>query len=138
MSRAAPLIAVVDDEASICRALARLLRSAYYRAETFRSGDEFLASLHKDVPNCLVLDLHMPAMTGVQLQEELRRLGKNLPVIVITAHDEPGARDRCLALGASYYLRKPVQCDTLLSSIRSLVGAQADERGPPTDPSSPE
>lgn len=136
MSRDAPLIAVVDDEASICRALVRLLRSANYRAEGFSSATEFLTSLRTVVPDCLVLDLHMPVMTGIELQEELGRLGKQLPVIIITAHDEPGARDRCLTLGASYYLRKPVECDALLGSIRSLVGTQREERGQPTGGSS--
>lgn len=127
MSRNAPLIAVVDDEASICRALVRLLRSANYRAEAFGSAAEFLTSLRTQVPDCLVLDLHMPVMTGVELQEELRRLGQQIPVIIITAHDEPGARDRCLGLGASYYLRKPVECDALLGSIRSIVSMQRED-----------
>jgi FixJ family two-component response regulator len=121
MGRTAPLIVVVDDEASIGRALVRLLRSAHYRAQAFGSASEFLASLNTCVPDCVVLDLHMPVMTGLELQEALGGLERRPPVIVITAHDEPAARDRCLALGASYFLRKPVEGDALLRAIESVI-----------------
>lgn len=119
-----PLVAVVDDEASICRALLRLLRSANYRAVAFSSASEFLASLDERMPDCVVLDLQMPGMTGIELQEQLQRVSNRPPVIVITAHDEPGTRKRCLALGAACYLRKPIESDTLIDSIGSVVGSR--------------
>ena len=78
-----PLIAIVDDEVSICRALLRLLRVANYRAESFNSPILFLESLAERVPDCVVLDLQMPMMTGVELQEHLQRLADPPPVIVI-------------------------------------------------------
>jgi len=112
-----PLIAIVDDEVSICRALLRLLRVADYRAEAFNSPVVFLESLAERVPDCVVLDLQMPMMTGVELQEHLARLADPPPVIIITAHDEPKARDRCLALGAVRYLRKPIEGEILIDSI---------------------
>lgn len=118
-----PLVAVVDDEASICRALLRLLRSANYEAVAYSTAPEFLASLNERLPDCVVLDLQMPGMTGFELQEHLQRLDARPPVIVITAHDEPGARKRCLALGASYYLRKPIESGTLIDSIGSVLGS---------------
>ena len=112
-----PLIAIVDDEVSICRALLRLLRVADYRAEAFNSPIVFLESLAERVPDCVVLDLQMPMMTGVELQEHLARLADPPPVIIITAHDEPKARERCLALGAVRYLRKPIEGEILIDSI---------------------
>jgi CheY-like chemotaxis protein len=73
------------------------------------------------VPDCVVLDLQMPMMTGVELQEHLQRLADPPPVIIITAHDEPKTRERCLALGAVRYLRKPIEGDVLVGSIEEAV-----------------
>src|SRR5262245_16057093 len=129
-----PLIAIVDDEVSICRALLRLLRVADYRAEAFNSPILFLESLTERVPDCVVLDLQMPMMTGVELQEHLLRLSNPPPVIIITAHDEPKTRERCLALGAVRYLRKPIEGEILMCSIdeavrrrRGPAGSKGDE-----------
>jgi len=133
MDTQAPLIAIVDDEVSICRALLRLLRVANYRAESFSSPILFLESLAEHVPDCVVLDLQMPSMTGVELQEHLLRLADPPPVIIITAHDEPKTRERCLALGAIRYLRKPIEGDVLMGSIeeavRSKRGGLSGSRG---------
>ena len=124
MESKAPLIAIVDDEVSICRALLRLLRVADYRAEAFNSPILFLESLAQRVPDCVVLDLQMPMMTGVELQEHLARLADPPPVIIITAHDEPKTRERCLALGAVRYLRKPIEGEVLIDSIEKAVRAR--------------
>jgi FixJ family two-component response regulator len=126
MESSAPLVAVIDDEASICRALSRLLRVANYRAETFCSAIPFLESLAREMPDCVVLDLQMPAMTGVELQQQLLQLANPPPVIIITAHDEPKTRERCLALGAVCYLRKPIEGDVLLDSIEGAVRARRE------------
>jgi FixJ family two-component response regulator len=120
----APLVAVVDDEESIRHALVRLLRSARYRAEAFSSGVAFLASLSDRVPSCLILDLQMPLMTGLDVQQELRKLGTSVPVIVITAHDEPGTRERSLALGARHYFCKPIDGAVLMNAIAGAVRKQ--------------
>ena len=124
MNSTQPLIAIVDDEISICRALLRLLRVANYRAESFNSPILFLESLAERVPDCVVLDLQMPMMTGVELQQHLLQLADPPPVIIITAHDEPKTRERCLALGAVRYLRKPIEGDILIDSIEEAVGAK--------------
>ena len=121
MENVAPLIAVVDDEESVRRALARLLRSAQYQVEGFASARAFLESLALQVPQCIVLDLHMPEVTGLELQQRLRQLEIRIPVIVITAYDEPDSRDQCLALGAERYFAKPVDGHRLIRSIRQLV-----------------
>ena len=89
----------------------RLLRASNYRAEGFSSPLLFLESLAERVPDCVVLDLQMPAMTGVELQQRLLLLPVPPPVIIVTAHDDPKTRDRCLALGAVHYLRKPIEGD---------------------------
>jgi FixJ family two-component response regulator len=124
MDRKPPLIAIVDDEVTICRALVRLLRVAEYRAEAFNSALQFLESLAEHVPDCVVLDLQMPMMTGVEVQEHLQKLKDPPPVIILTAHDESKTRERCLALGAVCYLRKPIECDVLIDSIETAVSAR--------------
>src|SRR5262245_34485360 len=122
MSSGVSHIAVVDDEACVRGAILRLLHSASYTADAFSSGVEFLASLSRRVPDCVVLDLQMPDMSGLEVKRRLNAHQAPLPVIVITGYDTPGTRDRCFALGAKYYLCKPVDAETLLSSIRDAVG----------------
>jgi len=124
MDSDAPLVAIVDDETSICRALLRLLRVSHYRAEGFSSPIAFLESLSERVPDCVVLDLQMPMMTGVELQQHLLQLDDPPPVIIITAHDEPKTRERCLALGAVRYLRKPIEGEVLIDAIQEAVAAK--------------
>jgi FixJ family two-component response regulator len=126
MADQAPLIAIIDDEESVRRAFLRLLRSANYRAEAFVSATDFLDALSLRTPDCIILDLQMPMMTGFELQERLARLGRHPPVIVITAHDEVETRDRCLALGASGYFRKPVEADDLIEAINTILDCRAD------------
>jgi FixJ family two-component response regulator len=130
---APPLVAVVDDDESVRRALVRLLRSAGFKAVAFPSARTFLSEFKDLGINCLVLDLQMPGMTGVDLQRYLRMVHPNLmlPVVMITAHDEPGTRERCLAAGVAAYLRKPVESTTLLAEIRRVLPAQSDHDGAP-------
>lgn len=120
-TNAPPLIAIVDDEDSVCRALSRLLRSANYRAESFVSAADFLDSLSRRTPDCVVVDLQMPHMTGIELQQRLQVAGHSPPVIVITAYDGPGTEEQCKRLGARSYLRKPIEADELFESIRDIV-----------------
>lgn len=126
MGRSPLLIAVVDDEQSVRRALERLIRSAGYAADTFASGEAFLESLQERAPDCVVLDLHMPQMNGFEVQARLGQGNVRLPVIVITGHDTPEAHARAMAQGANVYLRKPVDDKLLLQAIDSAV---AGERG---------
>lgn len=116
-----PMVAVVDDEASICRALTRLLRTADYRVEAFSSATVFLEWLTEHKVDCAVVDLQMPEMTGADLQQQLLRLDDPPAVIIITAHDEPRARERCLALGAVRYLRKLIARDVLIEAIEEAL-----------------
>lgn len=122
-----PLVAVVDDEESIRRALVRLL-CARYRTETFSSGPAFLSSLSDHTPSCVILDLQMPLMTGLQVQQELLKVPAPPPVIVITAHDEPGTREHSLSLGAKHYFCKPLDGAALMRVIKSVAGSGAAPR----------
>ncbi len=121
MPRAAPLIAVVDDEESVRRALERLIRSARLDAETFPTGDEFLETLPDHSPDCLVLDIHMPKVDGFQVQAWLAKAQLRIPVIVITGHDTPEAQARAMKAGAVAYLRKPVDAEALLDAITAAL-----------------
>jgi FixJ family two-component response regulator len=115
-------IAVVDDDVSVRKALQRLLRASDLDAETFASAEDFLASLPQGAPpDCLVLDLQIPGTSGLDLQRHMVRAGLRLPIVVITGHDEPGMQARCLAAGASAYLRKPLEAGMLLSAIEGAI-----------------
>jgi len=121
VTKASPHIAVVDDEEAIRKALMRLMRSAGLSVETFASGGEFLKSLDTRLPDCVVLDLHMPHMNGFNVQAHLARKCAALPVIIVTGHDLPNARERSMAGGASAFLRKPVLDRTLLDAISAAI-----------------
>jgi FixJ family two-component response regulator len=115
-------VAIVDDDESVRRALQRLLRASGLDAETFASAQDFLASLPLAAPpDCLVLDLQMPGTSGLDLQRQVVRAGLRLPIVVTTGHDEPGMQARCLAAGASAYLRKPLEAGTLLAAIEAAI-----------------
>ena len=116
-------VAVVDDDESVRKALQRLLRASDFDADTFASAQDFLASLPQAAPpDCLVLDLQMPGMSGLDLHRRIGRAGLRLPVVFITGHDEPGMQARCLAAGASAYLRKPLEAGALLAAIEAAIG----------------
>jgi FixJ family two-component response regulator len=123
VTKAPLLIAVIDDEEPVRKALMRLMRSAGLNAETFGSGPEFLKSIETRLPDCVVLDLHMPHMDGFHVQAHLARKYATLPVIIITGHDLPQARERAMAAGASAFLRKPVLDRILLDAISAATAS---------------
>lgn len=114
-------VAVVDDEESVRKALLRLLRAANLDAEAFASGEAFLNSLEKFRPDCVVLDLQMPGLTGRDVQRRLISMQINLPVILITAHDDIVTQQQSLSDGAANYLRKPLRGDVLVRSINDSI-----------------
>jgi FixJ family two-component response regulator len=124
VTREQPLIAIVDDDESVLRALKRLLRSAGLRVEAFGGGEEFLASLSDHRPDCVVLDIHMPGVTGFDVQARLAEFDPTLPVVIITGYDSPETRDRVLAGGAVSYLRKPIGDQKLLDAITEALRPQ--------------
>jgi FixJ family two-component response regulator len=117
MAQSSPWIAIVDDDPSVLKALARLLRTRAIEARTYASAQDFLASLPDGLPECLILDLQMPEMNGLELQRHLNRAEIQIPTIVITAHGENDMRELCEAAGAETYLQKPLQDTILLGAI---------------------
>jgi FixJ family two-component response regulator len=122
---ATSLVAVVDDDEGVRRALARLIRSAGLDADTFPSGDEFLETLCDHRPDCIVLDLHMPKVSGLAVQSWLGKAGVRIPVIVVTGHDTPETQAQVMKAGAVAYFRKPVDGEALLDAISTAI---ADRR----------
>lgn len=124
MSDARPLIFVVDDDSAVARGLKRLLCAWEMRVRTFGSGIEFLeAAKRSGPPDCSVIDIRMPGMTGLELQEAMRRCGIHSPVIFITAHPDPDVEERALKAGAVGFLEKPFSDDVLVRLIRQAVEA---------------
>lgn len=122
MSGGPPLLAVVDDDADVRIALVRLVSSAGFAAESYATGAEFLLSIDRRVPDCLILDLHMPNMTGFDVLAALERSGQaHIPAIVITGHDSVESRSRACDLGARGYLPKPVEHEALLAAIECAM-----------------
>ena len=120
MSKSKPLIAIVDDDESVCRAMKRLVRSLGMDANAFTSGQEFIdliETMPSFQPDCVVLDVQMPGMNGLEVQERLGSSGNRIPVIFITAHDEAGVRDRALAAGAVAFLRKPFNDESFITTL---------------------
>ena len=115
-------IAVVDDDESMRNSLRRLFGSAGYSVECFASATEFVATLAARTPHCVFLDLQLPGISGVELLERFAELEDAPPVVVVTGTDDSRVRDRCMALGAKRYLRKPLDCDALLEAAREIVG----------------
>src|SRR5438270_10127246 len=94
MAEASPWIAIVDDDPAVLKALSRLLRSRAFRAQTYGSGPEFLATLRADLPVCLIVDLQMPEINGLELQQHLITNGIKIPTIIITVNADCMVHDR--------------------------------------------
>ena len=124
MTKARPLIAVVDDEQSVCVALQRLVRSADMDVETYSSGEEFLQAVQTQQFDCVLLDLHMPKVNGYEVLSRLTQFSTRFPALAITGHDTPEARGRALSAGAAAYLLKPVDGRTLLDAIATAVAME--------------
>lgn len=124
MRKDKPLIAVVDDDLSVCRAVKRLIRSAGMEADTFTSGQEFI-DLLEGMPrlevDCLVLDVQMPGMGGLDVQRRLETKEPHIPVIFITAHDDSDVRQRAMAAGAVAFLRKPFNDDLFIRTVEEAL-----------------
>ena len=112
------LVAVVDDEAPVRVALGRLLRLAGYQVAAFESGNAFLSSLAHGVPACVLLDVNMPGLSGLQVQARLLADRVALPVVFITASDDPSVERLALEAGGLRVLHKPFGNDELLAAVR--------------------
>jgi FixJ family two-component response regulator len=117
------MVAVVDDEESVRKALHRLMLSAGIMVKTFPSGAEFLDSLKRQRPSCAVLDLHMPGVSGFEIQSRLVQASDNLPLIFITGNHTEETKHRVTSAGAAAYLIKPVDDELLLAAVSAAIGS---------------
>jgi len=115
------LVAVVDDDASVRRALTRLLQSAGLRVLTCASATEFLATGVSSAPDCVILDIHLGGMSGLELLSRLRESGCSLPVLIITAYDDAQTREAAAQAGCTAYLRKPLDGKMLLDEVAAAM-----------------
>ena len=115
------LIAIVDDDPSVRRGLQRLIRSAGWKVETFASAQEFLARPSAISPSCLVLDLQLPGLSGLDLQQRMADLGLDIPVVFLTGHGNIPASVKAMKAGAIEFLTKPVDEQNLLKAIEEAI-----------------
>jgi FixJ family two-component response regulator len=115
------LISVVDDDESVRRTTTLLIESFGFRAATFESAETFLRSGHLHDTSCLIVDVQMPGMNGLQLQSHLAAAGCGIPIIFITAYESNDSRQRAMQAGAAAFLGKPFSDEQLLQTIRSAL-----------------
>ncbi|MEJ8852502.1 response regulator transcription factor [Variovorax rhizosphaerae] len=113
----------MDDELPVRVMLGRLLRLAEYRVREFATGEEFLGSLSTRLPLCAIVDLHMPGLSGFEVQSRIRAASLRVPVVFITGSDEDALERMALAAGATKLLRKPFSSDELLGAIGGAIGS---------------
>ena len=124
------MIAVVDDDPSVRKALSRLLRMRGFQARTYASAREFLAALPESMPQCLILDYQMPELTGLELLQNMTCKGIDIPTIVITANDDSRIHERCISAGAIAHLLKPIQGAALMAAVSDASKARHRGQGP--------
>jgi FixJ family two-component response regulator len=114
-------VAVVDDDENMCRSFGRLLHAAGMQVITYGSAEAFLADTKHPQFSCLVLDIQLGGMSGIELAQRLAAVGKHTPVIFITAHDDPEARNAAEMLGCAAYFRKTDSGQDVLETIRRVA-----------------
>lgn len=120
----APVISIIDDDESLRTALVGLVRSLGYEALGFGSAEEFL-QVGTGKSACIISDIQMPGMSGIDLKRHLSARAVTTPVIMITARAEPGLKERALASGAACFLKKPFEADALIDCLEKAIGASA-------------
>src|SRR3954454_11763512 len=127
MTETGALVYVVDDDASAREGVARLIRSAGLMTKTFASGEEFLAATRPKIPSCLVLDVNLPGVSGLELQHELEKLRPQVPIIFLTGHGDIPMSVRAVKAGAANFLTKPVDDEDLLNAIRQCLTSYLED-----------
>jgi len=126
--RGEPLVSIVDDDPSVRSSTRRLLRSSGMRAEVFASAEEFLQSGHLAETGCLLLDMSMPGMNGLELQRRLAETCGVIPIVFLSARASEEEERRALQAGAASFLRKPVSKEALLNAIRAVLEGPANNQ----------
>jgi two-component system, LuxR family, response regulator FixJ len=128
VSEPTPLVRIVDDDASFLTAVARLLRASGFAVKTFASATEFLAGLEPEVPGCVLVDLQMPGLSGLDLQDALAKEGHPLPVIFLTGHGDIPTTVQAMRQGAEDFLTKRAPKQDLLDAVTRAIDRDARER----------
>lgn len=123
MTGSEPMVYVVDDDLSIGKALARLLKSWNYSCEVFSSAEDFLQAVDVNEGGCLVLDIMLPGMDGLELQQELKKRGYSIPIIFITGHGDKEIETQVMNAGAHGYLNKPFDEQLLRKMIKTALSS---------------
>jgi FixJ family two-component response regulator len=123
------VISVVDDDESLRRSVGNFLRSVGFRVETFASAEDFLSSARRENTGCLVLDVRMTGMSGLDLLRHLAAGDVRVPAVVLTAHGDEEMRRRCLRAGAVAFLDKPFHGDALLDAVQTALGRHETRDG---------
>jgi len=123
-----PLVRVVDDDASFLKGVARMLRASGFAVETFASAAEFLARPESDVPGCVLVDLQMPGLSGLDLQEALAKAGRPMPVVFLSGHGDVPTTVRAMRRGAEDFLTKRAPKEELLDAVKRALARDARER----------
>jgi len=128
IKEAAPIVFVVDDDLSVREGVESLLRSVGLQVETFRTAQDFSRHSRPDAPACVVLDVRLPGLSGLDLQRELMRAGAPIPIIFITGHGDVPMSVQAMKAGAVEFLTKPFREQELLDAIREAIGRDRVER----------
>lgn len=128
MTAQTPTVFIIDDDPSARRGLSRLIRAAGFSVQTFASAREFLASPHCNGPGCIVLDVKMPGLSGLDLQAELNKAEYSMPIVFISAHGDVPMTAQAMKEGALDFLPKPVDRDQLLNAIRAALDSDRASR----------
>ncbi|MGA2097087.1 MAG: response regulator [Candidatus Acidiferrum sp.] len=115
------IIAIVDDDAPLREALSSVMKAAGFLTDTFATAEEFLDSAKRQDTICLILDVRLPGMSGLELQKQLADANSHLPIIFVTAHGDASLRALAMKAGAAGFLNKPVRSDTLLREIHEAL-----------------
>lgn len=115
------IVAIVDDDEPLREALGSVMKAAGFSPRTFASAEEFLACDDCDNTGCLILDVRLPGMSGIELQKQLSKTNSRLPIVFVTAHGDATLRDSLMRAGAAAFLSKPVRSDALLKEIRRAL-----------------
>jgi FixJ family two-component response regulator len=121
MTEVKPTVFVIDDDASVCKSLSRLLRSLGFEAETFVSAELFLERKHYDGVGCIILDVRMPGLSGMDLQEELNKADYHMPIIFITGYGDIPMSVEAMKKSAVDFLAKPFDDEELLEAVRKAI-----------------
>jgi FixJ family two-component response regulator len=125
---AAPTVFLVDDDPGVLKALSRVLREEGWNVETFESAEAFLAQDDPNREGCLVLDVTMPGLDGLELQRRLAAEGQRFPIVFVTGHGDIPMSVQAIRAGATDFLTKPVQAQALVAAVRSAIEADASAR----------